>query len=183
MSLFTPKSTILALIQEAEEMSVTPDQDMSLPDGGMGVGDIASDLSASAPTAPPAPESGNLQVGSIPAGGNSVPTTVSKTVVNTGVLLSQLSELKSVIANYEKKFEDENVDIESAKIQVAGLLNTLIYHAEKLQAFLGLSDAGGAPATPPPAPVAPPPAPDASAVPGPPPVITGAAEVPPPAGM
>lgn len=175
MKLFGPDSLIRKLIQEADELAVsgdTPDTN-GLPEAdGVGVSDVATEMAATppAPSASPVAPGGNvMQVGTMPAPVSDVAQTLSKTVVNTEVLMSQLAELKSLLSTYEKRFEDADLTVDSAKVNVGSLLNALIYHAEKLQAFLGLPASPdmpapvSAPASPevPPAPPAdvPPPAP------------------------
>ena len=151
MSLFDQPSTILRLIMEAEQFKVSPDQEMAMPEGdGAGVSDVATELTSATPP-PTADPNGAMQIGNIPQPSSNMATTLNKTVVNTEVLLSQLSELKSLINNYEKKFEGDDISVDSSKILVGSLLNSLIYHAEKLQAFLGLPDSTSvapAPTTP-----------------------------------
>ena len=43
------------------------------------------------------------------------------------------SELKSLLANYEKKFGKDDVQLEDAKIYIGSLLNTLAFNAKKLE--------------------------------------------------
>lgn len=161
MSLFSPKSTIRQLIQEAEEFTVTPEMEMP-QDTGVDVGDITTDLASQQP---PAPQQGNgspqIQVGAIPQPTNSGSTTLTKTVANTEAIRTQLTQLKSVIVTYEKEFQDANTSPESAKVAVAGLLNFLISQAKELQKFLEMDGSAA------PAPVAEPiaPAPEASPMP------------------
>ena len=141
---------------EAEQFTVSPDDESSVePDAGIGIGDVATELSSQGQATPVAPGGvGALQIGQIPQPSASAPTTISKIVVNTDILLSLLSELKSVISTYEKKFEGEDLGVDDAKVYVASLLNTLIYHAQKLQEFASI-DSGAAPVEPT-APVVPP---------------------------
>jgi hypothetical protein len=152
MSLFSPKSTILQLIKEAEDFTVTPDMEMQNSGSGSDIGDVTTELSAQAPAPAPVAPGGTpqLQTANIPQPQSNAPTTVSKTVINSEVLLAQLAELKSVIATYEKKFENDDIAVENSKVAIGSLLNVLIYHAEKLQSFLGLNggDSSELPAAP-----------------------------------
>lgn len=158
MSLFSPKSTIRQLIQEAEEFTVTPDMEMP-QDTGVDVGDITTGLASQEP---PAPQPGNgapqIQIGSLPQPQSDVPTTMTKTVSNAEAIRTQLTQLKSVIVTYEKEFQDNDLSPESAKVAVGGLLNVIIYHAKELEKYLSI-DGGESPIAPAPVPDAVTPAP------------------------
>jgi len=75
-------------------------------------------------------------------------TTVSKTVINRDIILSQLAELKSVITNYEKKFDGDDLTPEDANVYISSLLSTLVFHAERFNTFMETEGAKSAPAEP-----------------------------------
>lgn len=145
MSLYTPQSLIRKLILEAEDLTLTPSADAqaaqdftatSTPD------QVASDIAtAGASTTAQAP---GLQGSTLTMPQVTTPqATISKTVINKDIILSQLAELKSVITNYEKRFEGEDLTPEDANVYISSLLSTLVFHAEKFNAFME-STPGGA---------------------------------------
>jgi hypothetical protein len=143
MSLYTPKSVILGLIAEAEELTLNPNPEAqkiedftataSSPD------QVAQDMATGAPAAPAGGQQGTL---TMPQAATPQ-TTVSKTIINKDIILSQLAELKSVVTNYEKQFEGEDLTPLDASIYISSLLSTLVFHAEKLNSFMESIPEGG----------------------------------------
>lgn len=153
MSLYTPPSLIRKMILEAEDLTMAPsgvaqdiqDTTTSTPD------EIAARTAAAAPAPGAMPGTGSaLTMPQV----STPPSTISKTVINKDIILSQLSELKSVITNYEKKFEGDDLTPEDANVYISSLLSTLVFHAEKFNEFMegsspeAQSDAGMSSAMP-----------------------------------
>lgn len=134
MSLYTPESLIRKLIMEAEELTLNPSAEAdAVPAAGSSPMDVASSLAASQPAqGAPGLQGSTLQLPQVtpPA------STISKTVINKDIILSQLAELKSVITNYEKQFEGDDLTPEDANVYISSLLSTLVFHAEKLNNFM-----------------------------------------------
>ena len=145
MSLYTPSSTIRRLILEAEDLTLDPStqaqQTEQFTDTAASPNDVMADMSAAAPQAPQTP--------GMPGAALSMPSiakpqsTVSKTVINRDIILSQLAELKSVITNYEKKFDGDDLTPEDANVYISSLLSTLVFHAERFNDFMGSDSEGG----------------------------------------
>ncbi len=141
MSLYTPPSTIRRLIMEAENLTLSPDagaqeaqQFAATPN------DVMSDLSTA--TSQGAPQPPGLQGSALTMPNIAPPApTVEKTVINRDIILSQLAELKSIITNYEKKFDGDDLTPEDANVYISSLLSSLVFHAERLNAFMS-SDGG-----------------------------------------
>jgi len=174
MSLYTPPSTIRRLILEAEQLTLNPSADATQVEADTSASPM--DIAANVASTATAPTGGGLQGStlSMPSA-TPPPSTVSKTVINKDIILAQLAELKSVITNYEKQFEGDDLTPEDGNVYISSLLSTLVFHAEKFNAFME-STPGEAPAESPmealpealptEAPVEPPPAEEA-AVPSP----------------
>ena len=156
MSLFNTPSTILRLIQEAEQFKVSPEQESPMPTGdGAGIGDVTSELAASTPPPPPsqAPGAPTMQVPTMTAPGQDSPT-VTKTVMNSQVILALLSQMKANVTNTEKDFQKGDIDVANAGPKLSTLLVALKNSSDMLQGFIS-STTGGAP-TPDAAPAVPP---------------------------
>ena len=145
MSLYTPPSLIRKLMLEAEDLTLNPSPDSQAIQDFSGestsLDQVATDAAAAAPAG--APGLGGSAI-TMP---NVAPqqTTISKTVINKDIILSQLAELKSVVTNYEKQFEGDDLTPEDANVYISSLLSTLVFHAEKLNAFMEVAPEGGAP--------------------------------------
>lgn len=134
----TGNSLIKQLLQEAEEFVLSPDESFDDPnaDTGMGIGDINLQNNMS-------PQLGmtqapQMQPVSMPQPDASTPTAVTKTVINSDLVLTHLSELKSIINNYEKRFGGDDIAVEDARVYISSFLNAMAYHSEKLQTFLNI---------------------------------------------
>jgi hypothetical protein len=147
MSLYTPKSLIRQLILEAEDMTLAPSTDAQAVDNftaGASPEDVAADMSAAATAPAAAPATPGLTGSALTMPQVAAPqSTVSKTIINKDIILSQLNELKSVITNYEKRFEGEDLTPQDANVYISSLLSTLVFHAEKLNAFMESTPEGG----------------------------------------
>ena len=142
MSLYTPSSLIRRLILEAEDLTLNPNAsaqqteqftDNAAAGAGASPTDIMSDLASAAPVE----QAPGLQGSALTMPNVASPqATVSKTVINRDIILSQLAELKSVITNYEKKFDGDDLTPEDANVYISSLLSTLVFHAERFNAFM-----------------------------------------------
>ncbi len=137
MSLYTPPSTIRRLILEAENLTLTPNADATKANeftASSTPEDVALDLSTELPGQgiPGGISSNTLTMPNVVT----PPATLKKTVINRDIILSQLAELKSVITNYEKQFDGDDLTPEDANIYISSLLSTLVFHAEKLNGFM-----------------------------------------------
>lgn len=65
-----------------------------------------------------------------------IPPTIEKTVINKELIIAVLSEMKSSITNYQKKFEGEDMDIRDADIYLTNFINSSIYQLKKLNEFI-----------------------------------------------
>jgi hypothetical protein len=138
MSLYTSPSLIRKMILEAEDLTIAPSQDAQAANDFTAAAtpdQVASDMAtAGAETAPGTP---GLQGSTLTMPQVATPqSTISKTVINKDIILSQLAELKSVITNYEKRFEGEDLTPSDANVYISSLLSTLVFHAEKFNAFM-----------------------------------------------
>lgn len=130
---------MLKMLNEApEEMSVAKEPVSAAPIAGDSMSDTdfapqpqATQASAAAPMSAPA-------MPSVPAG----MTTVQKEVLNKQLMLAITSELKSLIATYEKKFEGEDFTVDDAKIYINNFLESLAFQADKIAALVGEAPAG-----------------------------------------
>jgi hypothetical protein len=133
---------------EAEDLNLNPSdnaQDVQATNADFSSPDqIANDLATA--TAPASPAGGTGMSGASLTMPNIVApqTTISKTVINKDIILSQLAELKSVITNYEKQFEGDDLTPEDANVYISSLLSTLVFHAEKFNAFMETQPEDGA---------------------------------------
>ena len=132
MELNEMPSFIKQLIQEAEDFTLSPEPEPEL--GGSPMADLnlptpPNPQSAGAPALPPV---------SMPQPDASAPTAVTKTVINADLVLTHLSELKSIINNYEKRFGGEDIGVDDARVYISSFLNAMAYHSEKLQSFLNI---------------------------------------------
>lgn len=138
MSLYTPPSMIRRLILEAEDLTLNPSADAQQAEdftSASSPADVMADMTAAA--AQPPQGTPGLQGSALTMPNVAQPqTTVSKTVINRDIILSQLAELKSVITNYEKKFDGDDLTPEDANVYISSLLSTLVFHAEKFNAFM-----------------------------------------------
>ena len=153
MSLFNTPSTILRLIQEADSFKLSPEQDSSMPSGaGAGVGDVTGELTADAP--PPAPSKApgmpSMQVPTMTAPSQDSPT-VTKTVMNSQVVLALLSQMKANVTNTEKDFQKGDIDVANAGPKLSTLLVALKNSSDLLQGFISSTSSGqtAAPEMPP----------------------------------
>ena len=141
MSLYTPESLIRKLILEAEDLTLNPSADAQAAQDFTSMAspmDVAADMSAAVPS----PETPGLQGSALTMPNIAPPqVTTQKTVINKDIILSQLTELKSVITNYEKRFDGDDLTPEQANVLISGLLSTLVFHAEKFNAFMESSPA------------------------------------------
>ena len=137
MSLYTPSSTIRRLILEAEDLTLSPNtgaqEAQQFSDQAATPNDVMNDMEA----AQPAPQAPGLQGSALTMPNVAQQaTTLEKTVINRDIILSQLAELKSVITNYEKKFDGDDLTPEDANVYISSLLSTLVFHAERFNAFM-----------------------------------------------
>jgi hypothetical protein len=146
MSLYTPPSTIRRLILEAEDLTLSPNtqaqETQQFTDQAASPTDVMSDMTAAA-----VPQQGTpgLQGSTLTMPQVAKPqTTVSKTVINRDIILSQLAELKSVITNYEKKFDGDDLTPDDANVYISSLLSTLVFHAERFNTFMESDEGAGA---------------------------------------
>ena len=142
MSLYTPPSMIRRLILEAEDLTLSPNaqaqetQQFTDQAAATSPSDVMADMTAAAAAAPQQGTPG-LQGSTLTMPQVAKPqTTVSKTVINRDIILSQLAELKSVITNYEKKFDGDDLTPEDANVYISSLLSTLVFHAERFNTFM-----------------------------------------------
>lgn len=138
MSLYTPPSLIRKLILEAEELTLNPSPEaQSVQDStaASSPADIAADMSAASAESAASSTGSALTMPNVAAPAS----TVNKTVINKDIVLSQLAELKSVIQNFEKKFDGDDLTPAQANVLISGLLSTLVFHAERFNAFMGSS--------------------------------------------
>jgi len=63
--------------------------------------------------------------------------TIQKEVLDKQVILTILGEMKSVIAFYDKKFESEDLDLETAKKVIDNFLASLATHANNIANLIG----------------------------------------------
>ena len=129
-------SLIRSLISEA----VGDPEVLSVPDET--APQEAPNASLMTPDAPPAPE----QAQQAAAPGNpqeiglnfiqKIPSTINKKVINKELIVAVLSEMKSSITNYQKKFESEDMDIRDADIYLTNFINSSIYQLTKLNDFI-----------------------------------------------
>lgn len=148
MSLYTPQSMIRRLILEAEDLTLNPSpaaQENEAFTNASSPADVAADMSSAGAASQPAP---GLQGSALSMPAVQAPqATIQKTVINKDIILSQLAELKSIITNYEKQFESDDLTPEDANVKISGLLSSLVFHAEKFNAFMesapGGEDMGG----------------------------------------
>ena len=145
MSLYTPPSNIRRLILEAEDLTLAPsDTAASVENAGTTSPDqVATEMNSinNAPAGGPPGLAGAAGTSLSMPNIATPPSTISKTVINKDIILSQLAELKSVITNYEKKFgvgggNEGDLTPEDANVYISSLLSTLVYHAEKLNSFM-----------------------------------------------
>jgi hypothetical protein len=131
------------MILEAEDLTLAPSADAQQAQdftAGSTPGQVASDMATSAAPAAGLPGS---QGATLTMPQVATPqSTISKTVINKDIILSQLAELKSVITNYEKRFEGADLTPEDANVYISSLLSTLVFHAEKFNAFMESSPSG-----------------------------------------
>ena len=133
MSLYTPLSLIRQSILEAENLTLSPSPAaQEVEDVSSTPDEIASRLTPAATPGMSSQQGASLTIPQI----STPPTTINKTIINKDIVLSQLSELKSVITNYEKKFEGDDLTPEDANVYISSLLGTLVYHAEKFNDFI-----------------------------------------------
>ena len=143
MCLYTPPSMIRRLILEAEDLTLNPspaaqeNQDFT---SASSPADVAADMSSAATPSQPAPglQGSALTMPSV----QSPQATIQKTVINKDIILSQLAELKSIVTNYEKQFESDDLTPEDANVKISGLLSSLVFHAEKFNAFMESAPGG-----------------------------------------
>lgn len=130
-------SLIKRLLQEAEEFVLSPDESFDDPsaDAGTSIGDVNLQNNIPQPGMSQAPQ---MQTVNIPQPDASTPTAVTKTVINSDLVLTHLSELKSIINNYEKRFGGDDIGVEDARVYISSFLNAMAYHSEKLQTFLNI---------------------------------------------
>jgi hypothetical protein len=134
------------MILEAEDLTLAPSADAQQAQdftAGSTPGQVASDMATSAAPAAPAAGLPGSQGVTLTMPQIATPqSTISKTVINKDIILSQLAELKSVITNYEKRFEGADLTPEDANVYISSLLSTLVFHAEKFNAFMESSPGG-----------------------------------------
>lgn len=70
-----------------------------------------------------------------------IPATIQKTVINKELIIAVLSEMKSSITNYQKKFEGEDMDFRDADIYLTNFINSSIYQLKKLNEFIAGDEA------------------------------------------
>lgn len=132
------ESLIRSLIAEAagdpEVLSVPNEADPeSNPEA------VAEPMAPDAPVAPPAAPQSSGQPGGEEMGLNftqSIPSTINKKVINKELIIAVMSEMKSAITNYEKKFQSQDMDIRDADIYLTNFINTSIYQLKKLNDFI-----------------------------------------------
>lgn len=138
MSLYTADSLIRKLILEAEDLTITPSpeaQEVNDFTNSTSPDQVASDMSQQAAMAAPATPGLQGSTLTMPPAQQAAPT-ISKTVINKAVIATQLAELKSIIVGYEKTFQGSDLDVSDANVAIGGLLSALVFHAEKLNAFM-----------------------------------------------
>ena len=133
------------MILEAEDLTLAPSPDAQAANdftASATPDQVASDMATAGAAA--APGTPGLQGSTLTMPQVATPqSTISKTVINKDIILSQLAELKSVITNYEKRFEGEDLTPEDANVYISSLLSTLVFHAEKFNAFMESAPGGG----------------------------------------
>lgn len=136
-----PISMIKTFLVEADQFTLPADSPENQPnlEQAANVEDV---LASSAPPASPAPDAvaGQLDSSLFPQVTAGQGATIQKTVLNRDLVLAVFSELKSIIANYEKKFSREDVALEDAKIYLGSLLNTLAFNAKKLEQLISAEE-------------------------------------------
>jgi len=134
MSFNTPESFIRKLITEAETFNLEPDTaEPGNPVDSTGVGDL------NMPKATPVPHGGTPQMipapSSVPQASTAPAETITKTVINSQIILSYLKELKSVVDNYIKEFK-EDIVVQDAQVSIVNIINSLAHYAENFNKFL-----------------------------------------------
>lgn len=130
---------MLKMLNEApEEMSVAKEPVSAAPIAGDSMSDTDFAPQPQATQAPAAAPMSAPAMPSVPAG----MTTVQKEVLNKQLMLAITSELKSLIATYEKKFEGEDFTVDDAKIYINNFLESLAFQADKIAALVGEAPAG-----------------------------------------
>ena len=131
MSLYTPESLIRKLIMEAEDLTLTPSPDAASV-GGSTPEEIAARSTAAAPAEGGMGGGQSLTLPQVqqPA------ATISKTVINKEIILSQLASLKGTITTSEKQFEGDDLTPEDANVKLSELLSILIFHVNKFNDFM-----------------------------------------------
>lgn len=134
-----PISMIKTFLVEADQFTLPADSPENQPNLEQAAN--VEDVLASAPAAPaPDAVAGQLDSSLFPQVTAGQGATIQKTVLNRDLVLAVFSELKSIIANYEKKFSREDVALEDAKIYLGSLLNTLAFNAKKLEQLISAEE-------------------------------------------
>ena len=134
-----PISMIKTFLVEADQFTLPADSPENQPNLEQTAN--VEDVLASAPAAPaPDAATGQLDSSLFPQVTAGQGATIQKTVLNRDLVLAVFSELKSIIANYEKKFSREDVALEDAKIYLGSLLNTLAFNAKKLEQLISAEE-------------------------------------------
>jgi hypothetical protein len=139
MSLYTKPSLIRQLIMEAENINLTPSDDAQAVQASTdfsSADQIATDLTAAGTPPAGAPAAPGMGASLTMPQVTQPQATISKTVINKDIILSQLAELKSIVTNYEKQFEGDDLTPEDANVRISSLLSALVFHAEKFNAFM-----------------------------------------------
>ena len=129
------KSMIRAIL-EAEDITLNPEPTSAADVSGepMSGGDFAPPPPPPAPGQAPAAQLPTPPtMPTVPLGNN----TIQKEVLNKQLILAITAELKGTISTYEKKFESEDFTMEDAKIYISSFLESLAFHAQKLEHLLG----------------------------------------------
>ena len=159
--MLTNESNILRVLAEAEQLSLAPTANEAGTPGAAGtpISAVTSNLQNMANSQPQAPAGipgmpGPADLSQFPSAAP-VEFTTSKTVINRDVIKTKLSDLKTLITNYEKKFDGEDLTPEAATIHVNELVGTLKQYAVAFNSVLGGTPAESAPEAIPATPVSP----------------------------
>ena len=127
------QSLIKRMLTEAPEEITLPSTEVASTEGSP----LSTDDFAPAPSPATAPKMPQGNIGA---------STLKKEVINKEPVLAITSELKSVISTYEKKFEGEDLTVETATIFLNSLLETLAFYAEKIDSLVNSEQAPELPA-------------------------------------
>lgn len=132
--LFMRESLIRSLIIEAagDPEVVSVPNEMGQEDAMNAAEPMAADVPQEAPPGQTGAPSNEIDLNFT----QEIPSTINKKVINKELIIAVLSEMKSSITNYEKKFASQDMDIRDADIYLTNFINSSIYQLKKLNDFI-----------------------------------------------